>query len=165
MPPLQLVRGTNVYGILRAPRAASTEALVLSTGCAPGPHNNQAVGLLLALAAYFRGEERGLWGRAHGVHVGQGWGCGVFKGQVLGHGVCMGLHGVGMGLCRADAGLWGAYGAEWGYGGQVLGCGVCWDRDTLYGACVGQGWSCGWLVLGHGGVWAGAGPIGCMRGT
>ncbi|XP_061335138.1 glycosylphosphatidylinositol anchor attachment 1 protein [Pezoporus flaviventris] len=51
-----LVRGTNVYGILRAPRAASTEALVLSTGCAPGPHNNQAVGLLLALAAYFRGQ-------------------------------------------------------------------------------------------------------------
>ncbi|XP_065520254.1 glycosylphosphatidylinositol anchor attachment 1 protein isoform X2 [Lathamus discolor] len=51
-----LVRGTNVYGILRAPRAASTEALVLSTGCAPGPQNNQAVGLLLALAAYFRGQ-------------------------------------------------------------------------------------------------------------
>uniref|UniRef100_A0A672TJD8 GPI-anchor transamidase component GPAA1 n=3 Tax=Psittaciformes TaxID=9223 RepID=A0A672TJD8_STRHB len=51
-----LVRGTNVYGILRAPRAASTEALVLSTGCAPGPHNNQAVGLLLALASYFRGQ-------------------------------------------------------------------------------------------------------------
>ncbi|KAM9573719.1 glycosylphosphatidylinositol anchor attachment 1 protein [Guaruba guarouba] len=51
-----LVRGTNVYGILRAPRAASTEALVLSSGCAPGPHNNQAVGLLLALAAYFRGQ-------------------------------------------------------------------------------------------------------------
>uniref|UniRef100_A0A8V5GU16 GPI-anchor transamidase component GPAA1 n=1 Tax=Melopsittacus undulatus TaxID=13146 RepID=A0A8V5GU16_MELUD len=51
-----LVRGTNVYGILRAPRASSTEALVLSAGCVPGPHNNQAVGLLLALAAYFRGQ-------------------------------------------------------------------------------------------------------------
>ncbi|NXY87309.1 GPAA1 protein, partial [Alcedo cyanopectus] len=51
-----MVKGTNVYGILRAPRAASTEALVLSAPCTPGPHNNQAVGLMLALAAYFRGQ-------------------------------------------------------------------------------------------------------------
>uniref|UniRef100_A0A8C2SP26 Uncharacterized protein n=1 Tax=Coturnix japonica TaxID=93934 RepID=A0A8C2SP26_COTJA len=50
------VRGTNVYGILRAPRAARTEALVLSAPCSPPPHNSHAVGLLLALAAYFRGE-------------------------------------------------------------------------------------------------------------
>ncbi|NXN10937.1 GPAA1 protein, partial [Indicator maculatus] len=49
-----MVHGTNVYGILRAPRAASTEALVLSVPCSPGTHNNQAVGLMLALAAYFR---------------------------------------------------------------------------------------------------------------
>ncbi|XP_072216799.1 glycosylphosphatidylinositol anchor attachment 1 protein, partial [Excalfactoria chinensis] len=48
------VRGTNVYGILRAPRAARTEALVLSAPCSPPPHNSQAVGLLLAMAAYFR---------------------------------------------------------------------------------------------------------------
>lgn len=53
---LQMVHGTNVYGILRAPRAASTEALVLSVPCSPGTQNNQAVGLMLALAAYFRGE-------------------------------------------------------------------------------------------------------------
>ncbi|NXL54196.1 GPAA1 protein, partial [Podilymbus podiceps] len=51
-----MVKGTNVYGILRAPRAASTEALVLSVPCSEGPHNNQAVGLMLALAAYFRGQ-------------------------------------------------------------------------------------------------------------
>lgn len=55
-PPPQMVKGTNVYGILRAPRAASTEALVLSTPCSEGPHNDQAVGLALALASYFRGE-------------------------------------------------------------------------------------------------------------
>ncbi|NWS64090.1 GPAA1 protein, partial [Chunga burmeisteri] len=51
-----MVKGTNVYGILRAPRAASTEALVLSVPCSEGPHNNQAVGLMLALASYFRGQ-------------------------------------------------------------------------------------------------------------
>ncbi|NXV39424.1 GPAA1 protein, partial [Rissa tridactyla] len=56
-----MVKGTNVYGILRAPRAASTEALVLSVPCSEGPHNNQAVGLMLALASYFRGEPRP-WG-------------------------------------------------------------------------------------------------------
>ncbi|XP_040520585.1 glycosylphosphatidylinositol anchor attachment 1 protein-like [Gallus gallus] len=48
------VRGTNVYGILRAPRAARTEALVLSAPCSAPPHNAHAVGLLLALAAYCR---------------------------------------------------------------------------------------------------------------
>ncbi|XP_069636377.1 glycosylphosphatidylinositol anchor attachment 1 protein isoform X1 [Haliaeetus albicilla] len=51
-----MVKGTNVYGILRAPRAASTESLVLSVPCSEGPHNNQAVGLMLALASYFRGQ-------------------------------------------------------------------------------------------------------------
>ncbi|NXN69239.1 GPAA1 protein, partial [Himantopus himantopus] len=51
-----MVKGTNVYGILRAPRAASTEALVLTVPCSEGPHNNQAVGLMLALASYFRGQ-------------------------------------------------------------------------------------------------------------
>ncbi|XP_054841149.1 glycosylphosphatidylinositol anchor attachment 1 protein [Eublepharis macularius] len=51
-----MVKGTNVYGILRAPRAASTESLVLSVPCSEGQHNNQAVGLMLALASYFRGQ-------------------------------------------------------------------------------------------------------------
>lgn len=54
----QMVKGTNVYGILRAPRAPRTEALVLSAPCTPGDHNNQAVGLLLGLAHYFRSEYR-----------------------------------------------------------------------------------------------------------
>ncbi|XP_019629452.1 PREDICTED: glycosylphosphatidylinositol anchor attachment 1 protein-like [Branchiostoma belcheri] len=51
------LNGTNVYGILRAPRAASTEAIVLS---APYKHyltmdhNNHAFGLMVALAAHFR---------------------------------------------------------------------------------------------------------------
>ncbi|XP_075877615.1 GPI-anchor transamidase component GPAA1 isoform X1 [Nelusetta ayraudi] len=51
-----MVKGTNVYGILRAPRAPRTEALVLSAPCSPGDENNQAVGLLLGLAQYFRGQ-------------------------------------------------------------------------------------------------------------
>lgn len=51
-----MVSGTNVYGILRAPRAASTESLVLTVPCGPDSPNSQAVGLLLALAAHFRGE-------------------------------------------------------------------------------------------------------------
>ncbi|KAM4556851.1 glycosylphosphatidylinositol anchor attachment 1 protein isoform 1-T1 [Fundulus diaphanus] len=51
-----IVKGTNVYGILRAPRAARTEALVLSAPCSPGDNNNQAVGLLLGLAHYFRSQ-------------------------------------------------------------------------------------------------------------
>ncbi|KAG8134110.1 putative Glycosylphosphatidylinositol anchor attachment 1 protein, partial [Naja naja] len=51
------VKGTNVYGILRAPRAASTESLVLSVPCSDGQQrNSQAVGLMLALAAHFRGQ-------------------------------------------------------------------------------------------------------------
>ncbi|XP_010883646.2 glycosylphosphatidylinositol anchor attachment 1 protein [Esox lucius] len=51
-----LVRGTNVYGILRAPRASRTEALVLTAPCSQGNANNQAVGLLLGLAQYFRSQ-------------------------------------------------------------------------------------------------------------
>uniref|UniRef100_A0A8D3C895 GPI-anchor transamidase component GPAA1 n=2 Tax=Scophthalmus maximus TaxID=52904 RepID=A0A8D3C895_SCOMX len=51
-----MVKGTNVYGILRAPRAPRTEALVLSAPCSPGDENNQAVGLLLGLAQYFRNQ-------------------------------------------------------------------------------------------------------------
>uniref|UniRef100_A0A8C6PX22 GPI-anchor transamidase component GPAA1 n=1 Tax=Nothobranchius furzeri TaxID=105023 RepID=A0A8C6PX22_NOTFU len=51
-----IVEGTNVYGILRAPRAPRTEALVLSAPCSPGDDNNQAVGLLLGLAHYFRNQ-------------------------------------------------------------------------------------------------------------
>lgn len=55
-----MVSGTNVYGILRAPRAASTESLVLTVPCGSDATNSQAVGLLLTLAAHFRGEPRGL---------------------------------------------------------------------------------------------------------
>eukprot|EP00072_Mus_musculus_P070158 XP_017171921.1 PREDICTED: glycosylphosphatidylinositol anchor attachment 1 protein isoform X1 [Mus musculus] len=51
-----MVSGTNVYGILRAPRSASTESLVLTVPCGPDATNSQAVGLLLALAAHFRGQ-------------------------------------------------------------------------------------------------------------
>uniref|UniRef100_A0A9R1SN79 GPI-anchor transamidase component GPAA1 n=2 Tax=Cyprinus carpio TaxID=7962 RepID=A0A9R1SN79_CYPCA len=51
-----MVRGTNVYGILRAPRAPRTEALVITAPCSPGNTNNQAVALLLALAQYFRNQ-------------------------------------------------------------------------------------------------------------
>ncbi|KAM7037122.1 LOW QUALITY PROTEIN: glycosylphosphatidylinositol anchor attachment 1 protein [Passerculus sandwichensis] len=51
-----LVRGTNVFGVLRAPRAASTEALLLLVPCSEGSKNNQAVGLLLALAEFCRGQ-------------------------------------------------------------------------------------------------------------
>ncbi|XP_061776527.1 glycosylphosphatidylinositol anchor attachment 1 protein [Nerophis ophidion] len=51
-----MVKGTNVYGILRAPRAPRTEALVLTAPCSPGNANNQAVGLLLVLAQYFRNQ-------------------------------------------------------------------------------------------------------------
>uniref|UniRef100_A0AAR2LFB6 GPI-anchor transamidase component GPAA1 n=1 Tax=Pygocentrus nattereri TaxID=42514 RepID=A0AAR2LFB6_PYGNA len=51
-----MVRGTNIYGILRAPRAPRTEALVLSAPCSPDNSNNQAVGLLLGLAQYFRSQ-------------------------------------------------------------------------------------------------------------
>eukprot|EP00058_Branchiostoma_floridae_P027032 XP_002612523.1 hypothetical protein BRAFLDRAFT_120979 [Branchiostoma floridae] len=51
------LNGTNVYAILRAPRTASTEAIVLS---APYKHyitmdhNNHAFGLMVALATHFR---------------------------------------------------------------------------------------------------------------
>ncbi|XP_044514289.1 glycosylphosphatidylinositol anchor attachment 1 protein isoform X2 [Gracilinanus agilis] len=51
-----MVSGTNVYGILRAPRAASTESLVLIVPSSPGTLNAQAVGLLLSLATYFRSQ-------------------------------------------------------------------------------------------------------------
>lgn len=51
-----MVSGVNVYGILRAPRAASTESLVLTVPCGSDSTNSQAVGLLLALAAHFRGQ-------------------------------------------------------------------------------------------------------------
>ncbi|XP_069737832.1 glycosylphosphatidylinositol anchor attachment 1 protein isoform X2 [Phaenicophaeus curvirostris] len=51
-----LVSGTNVYGIVRAPRAASTEALVLSAGTSGPGANGYGVGLLLALAGAARGQ-------------------------------------------------------------------------------------------------------------
>ncbi|XP_066065448.1 glycosylphosphatidylinositol anchor attachment 1 protein, partial [Chamaea fasciata] len=57
-PPVspQLVRGTNVFGVLRAPRSAGTEALLLLVPGSEGGRNCQAVGLLLALAEYCRGQ-------------------------------------------------------------------------------------------------------------
>ncbi|XP_049603949.1 glycosylphosphatidylinositol anchor attachment 1 protein isoform X1 [Syngnathus scovelli] len=51
-----MVKGTNVYGILRAPRAPRTEALILTAQCGLEDDNNQAVGLLLVLAQYFRSQ-------------------------------------------------------------------------------------------------------------
>eukprot|EP00063_Salmo_salar_P071692 XP_014046527.1 PREDICTED: glycosylphosphatidylinositol anchor attachment 1 protein-like [Salmo salar] len=39
---MRMVHGTNIYGILRAPRAPRTEALVLSAPCSEGNNNNQA---------------------------------------------------------------------------------------------------------------------------
>uniref|UniRef100_A0A8B9X6J5 GPI-anchor transamidase component GPAA1 n=1 Tax=Bos mutus grunniens TaxID=30521 RepID=A0A8B9X6J5_BOSMU len=50
-----MVSGINVYGILRH-LAASTESLVLTVPCGPDSTNSQAVGLMLALAAHFRGQ-------------------------------------------------------------------------------------------------------------
>uniref|UniRef100_A0A8C4QZ97 Glycosylphosphatidylinositol anchor attachment 1 n=1 Tax=Eptatretus burgeri TaxID=7764 RepID=A0A8C4QZ97_EPTBU len=47
------VRGTNVQGVVRARRAASTEALVLHVPFLPEA-NDQAMGLALSLAAHFR---------------------------------------------------------------------------------------------------------------
>lgn len=76
-----MVKGTNVYGILRAPRAASTEALVLTVPCSEGPHNNQAVGLMLALASYFRGQSPG---GGLGVVLGGSGAAGRWRGGPLG---------------------------------------------------------------------------------
>lgn len=56
----QKVHGKNFYAILRAPRAASTEALILSTSYKPGindsePANNPSIALMYSLASFFRG--------------------------------------------------------------------------------------------------------------
>uniref|UniRef100_A0A8C9EAH0 Glycosylphosphatidylinositol anchor attachment 1 n=1 Tax=Phocoena sinus TaxID=42100 RepID=A0A8C9EAH0_PHOSS len=65
-----MVSGINVYGILRAPRAASTESLVLTVPCGPESPNSQAVGLMLALAAHFRGMQSSpLQGRAGAIQA------------------------------------------------------------------------------------------------
>ena len=49
----RIIEGTNVYGVLRAPRIAGTEALVL---CLPYRHgdNKGALALMLSLAGHFR---------------------------------------------------------------------------------------------------------------
>ena len=55
----QMFDGRNVNGILRAPRAASTEALVLSVPYRPPgqlSNTNAAIGLMLGLAKAFRGK-------------------------------------------------------------------------------------------------------------
>ena len=53
------ISGTNVYGILRAPRAASTEALVLSvpydSHMPVGSNNALGIPLMLSIAQHFRG--------------------------------------------------------------------------------------------------------------
>ena len=54
-----MIDGQNVYGILRAPRASRTEAIVLSLPYRPPgvdtrDHNLQAIALTLALAKGFR---------------------------------------------------------------------------------------------------------------
>ncbi|XP_077411996.1 GPI-anchor transamidase component GPAA1 isoform X2 [Vanacampus margaritifer] len=51
-----MVKGTNVYGIFRAPRTPRTESLVLSAQCSEENDNNQAVGLLLVMAQYLRNQ-------------------------------------------------------------------------------------------------------------
>lgn len=50
------VNGTNVYGILRAPRGDATEAIVLSTSwkTEDGLVDVGGVSLLMSLAGYFR---------------------------------------------------------------------------------------------------------------
>ncbi|NXT39931.1 GPAA1 protein, partial [Pelecanoides urinatrix] len=145
-----MVKGTNVYGILRAPRAASTESLVLSAPCSEGPHNHQAVGLMLALASYFRGESRG-WGglgtpsRSPVLSGGSG----VMPGDYLGRrvspspllaGPCpAGMRGVGasdthrLRPCGAPAFLGGSTGSgsHRGSAGPCWGCLQRSDWDSL----------------------------------
>ena len=57
---LQKFYGQNVYGILRAPRASSTEAVVLSVPYRPpeaeGERTTGGMALMLALAKAFRSE-------------------------------------------------------------------------------------------------------------
>ena len=50
------VNGTNVYGILKAPRGDATEAIVISTSwkLASGEVDLGGVSLLMSLAGYFR---------------------------------------------------------------------------------------------------------------
>ena len=50
------VNGTNVYGILRAPRGDATEAIVLSTSwrTIEGEIDIGGVSLLMSLAGYFK---------------------------------------------------------------------------------------------------------------
>ena len=56
----KVITGTNVYGILRAPRVAGTEAIVLTVPYRSGKRmatlgsTNHGIGLILSLASYFR---------------------------------------------------------------------------------------------------------------
>lgn len=58
----QKYSGKNVYGIIRAPRSASTEALVLSVPYRPPnsahPGTLPGVALALSLAKFFRSESQ-----------------------------------------------------------------------------------------------------------
>ncbi len=62
LPFLQVFHGQNVYGILRAPRASSTEAVVLSAPYRPPAADRDrttgGVALMLALAKEFRSKSR-----------------------------------------------------------------------------------------------------------
>ena len=62
---LQKFYGQNVYGVLRAPRAGSTEAVVLSVPYRPpeaeGERTTGGMALMLALAKAFRSEWLILW--------------------------------------------------------------------------------------------------------
>lgn len=50
----QLHTGENTYAILRAPRAAGTEALILACNTSPSLLNADAQQLLFSLASYFK---------------------------------------------------------------------------------------------------------------
>ena len=58
---MQNIPGQNVYGILRAKRSASTEAVVLTTPMRPKdsdlPSTTGGIVLILAMAKYFRSEQ------------------------------------------------------------------------------------------------------------
>ena len=54
----QTVKGENIYGILRAPRASSTESMVMSTPLRPSAtgigRTDGSVALLLSMAKYMK---------------------------------------------------------------------------------------------------------------
>lgn len=55
---LQVLSGTNMYGIIRAPRAGSTESIVLAVAwqTADGQLNSAAVVAAISMMAHFKSE-------------------------------------------------------------------------------------------------------------